>query len=110
MEAVNLFEATMSLVILDVMMSEMNGYEACQKIRQQSQVQLIVATIIINNNTRIRTHAIKPNKQVISPHVHNVGCIFLLLLVIMEIITPIKESTGPASIISVYVYGAWFAL
>lgn len=41
LEAVNLFEATMSLVILDVMMSDMNGYEACQKIRQQSQVPIL---------------------------------------------------------------------
>jgi len=82
---------------------------ACN-IYHQSHVSLNAATIIIINNTIIRAHIIKPNKQVISPHVHNVGYIFLLFLVIIEIIMPIKESTGPTSIISIYVYGAWFAL
>lgn len=41
LQAVNLFDATVSLVILDVMMSEMNGYEACQKIREKSQVPIL---------------------------------------------------------------------
>ena len=41
LQAVNIFDNNMSLVILDVMMSEMNGYEVCQKIRQKSQVPIL---------------------------------------------------------------------
>lgn len=41
LQAVNVFDSTMSLVILDVMMSEMDGYEACQKIRGKSQVPIL---------------------------------------------------------------------
>ena len=40
-QAVQMFNDNMSLVILDVMMSEMDGYEACQSIRQKSQVPIL---------------------------------------------------------------------
>ena len=41
LQAVQQFEETMSLIILDVMMPEMDGYEVCQKIRQISQVPIL---------------------------------------------------------------------
>lgn len=41
LQAVDIFDNNMSLVILDVMMSEMDGYEVCQKIRQKSQVPIL---------------------------------------------------------------------
>ncbi len=41
LQAVNVFDPTIVLVILDVMMSGMNGYEACQKIREKSQVPIL---------------------------------------------------------------------
>ncbi|WP_167954792.1 response regulator transcription factor [Anaerosporobacter faecicola] len=41
LEAVDAFDHTISLVILDVMMPEMDGFEVCQKIRQKSQVPIL---------------------------------------------------------------------
>lgn len=41
LQAVNTFDSSLSLVILDVMMSEMDGYEVCQKIRRESQVPIL---------------------------------------------------------------------
>ena len=50
----------------------------------------------------IRAQIIRLNKQTISPLVHNMEYSFLLLLVTMETITPIKESIGPTHIMSIY--------
>ena len=49
---------------------------------------------------------IKPNKQLITPDIHNAGYIFRLFRVMIEKAIPIKENTGPKSITSTYVYGA----
>ena len=65
----------------------------------------LAATNAINIKITI-THIIKPNEQAKSPHIHNVGYVFLLFRVIKEIITPTNESIGPAIITSVYLYGA----
>lgn len=46
LEALNLFleDPTIHLVILDIMMPNMNGLEACEKIREVSQVPIIMLT------------------------------------------------------------------
>lgn len=46
LEALNLFleDPTIHLVILDIMMPNMNGLEACKKIREVSQVPIIMLT------------------------------------------------------------------
>lgn len=41
LEGLKLFDNTFSLIILDVMMPELNGYEMCQKIREKSQVPIL---------------------------------------------------------------------
>ncbi len=75
------------------------------RVRYHHASLILAATNTINIKITI-THIIKPNEQVKSPHIHNVGCVFLLSRVIKEIITPTNESIGPAIITSVYVYGA----
>ena len=75
------------------------------RVRQHHASLILAATNTINIKITI-THIIKPNKQAKSPHIHNVGYVFLISRVMKEIITPINESIGPAIITSVYVYGA----
>lgn len=41
LQAIQMFDNEVALIILDVMMSEMSGYEVCQKIRQESQVPIL---------------------------------------------------------------------
>ncbi len=48
----------------------------------------------------------KPNKQLITPDTHNVGNVFRLFRVIIEITIPAKENTGPNKITLIYLYGA----
>lgn len=45
-EALNLFMQTkdISLIVMDVMMPRMDGYEACEEIRKMSQVPIILLT------------------------------------------------------------------
>ena len=63
----------------------------------QSHVPLSAAAKINPKSARTRAHPANPSRQMISPHIHNAGCVFLLRLVIKEITTPAKESTGPAN-------------
>jgi DNA-binding response OmpR family regulator len=55
------------LVLLDLAMPRMNGLEACEKIRQSSEVPIIIATAQQENEAQLRSFALGADDYILKP-------------------------------------------
>lgn len=68
-EALNLFLQTrdISLIIMDVMMPKMDGYEACEEIRKVSQVPIILLTAKSEERDELRGFSLGVDEYITKP-------------------------------------------
>lgn len=67
-EAIEQFRAhNVDLVVLDVLMPKLDGFEVCQRIRQQSDVPIIMATVLGSPSDRVAGLDLGANDYIVKP-------------------------------------------
>jgi DNA-binding response OmpR family regulator len=67
-EAVEMFSANpVDLIVLDVMMPQMDGFETCQRIRQYSNVPIIILTVKGEEHDRVRGLDVGADDYLVKP-------------------------------------------
>ena len=66
-EALELFDSSVNLVLLDLMLPKMDGFAVCKRIREISQVPIIMLTALNSEHDQIRGFDLKVDDYVAKP-------------------------------------------
>lgn len=66
-EALNLFDEDIDLVLLDIMMPIVNGFEVCEELRKNSSVAIIILTAVESEDDHIRGYELGADDYVTKP-------------------------------------------
>lgn len=66
-EALQVYNDSISLVLLDLMMPELSGYEVCKEIRKTSEVPIIILTAVDEDRAQLKCYEIGADDYLIKP-------------------------------------------
>ena len=78
-----------SLILLDLMMPQVDGYTVCRQIRQESQVPIVVLTALDGEDAQVKAFQLKADDYITKP--------FSLQVVLLRVEAVLRRTGNPTA-------------
>ena len=78
-----------SLILLDLMMPQVDGYTVCRQIRQESQVPIVVLTALDGEDAQVKAFQLKADDYITKP--------FSLQVVLLRVEAVLRRAGNPTA-------------